>query len=167
MIKAEFVFGRSATFFDPPARSFDLNELFKRCSSRAPDSEIGEIPISWISTHEQSPNPWSAIIRRIVCSVEFCERTPQCRSPFVPCPADRDTQAFSGAFWAMSRASPAMGLSPNPHELTSGCLPRPRRSPFQHTAAPSRSLPRHKHYRQRPIIQKEDPTETALYHLTG
>ena len=45
MIKTEFVFGRLETFFDPPARPFNVHEFLHGCPFRAPGRKIGKVSI--------------------------------------------------------------------------------------------------------------------------
>lgn len=59
MIKTEFVFGRLETFFDPPARAFNVHEFLHGCPFRAPGRKIGKVSIGDISTDQEATCPRS------------------------------------------------------------------------------------------------------------
>ncbi len=86
MIKTKFVFGRLETFFDPPARPFNVHEFLRGCPLRAPGRKIGKVPVSDVSADQQATCPWSGYaavkffsiqiskrkIRPVIKSLTFC-----------------------------------------------------------------------------------------------
>ena len=86
MIETKLVFGRLETFFDPPARPFNVHEVLHGCPFRTPCRKTGKVSIGDVSADQQATCPWSGYravkffsiqiskrkIRPVIKSLTFC-----------------------------------------------------------------------------------------------